>query len=84
MPDSPLALTKNTPTLLALAADRDVLAELLADKRSLNTRHAYERDLKDFFRFIARTTPKPELVTEFLSLNRFRITIYLLKREIVE
>lgn len=79
MPDSPLALTKNAPSLLTLAGERDVLAELLADKRSLNTRHAYERDLKDFFRFIAGTTPTPDLITEFLSLDRFGAIALVLK-----
>jgi integrase/recombinase XerC len=53
MATSQLARSENAPTLLALAGERDVLAELLADKRSPNTRHAYEKDLKDFFRFIA-------------------------------
>jgi integrase/recombinase XerC len=76
---SPLARTSNTPTLLDLAADRDVLAELLADKRSPNTRHAYEKDLKDFFKFIAGSEPKPELVTEFLQLDRFRALALVLR-----
>jgi integrase/recombinase XerC len=71
MATSQLALRENAPTLLALAGERDVLAELLADKRSPNTRHAYEKDLKDFFRFIAGAFPMPELVKEFLQLDRF-------------
>lgn len=56
-----------------------MLAELLADKRSLNTRHAYERDLKDFFQFIAQATPTPELVAQFLELDRFRAIALVLK-----
>src|SRR4028119_675971 len=79
MATSQLAHSENAPTLLALAGERDVLAELLADKRSLNTRHAYERDLKDFFQFIAQRTPTPELVTQFLELDRFRATALVLK-----
>ncbi|HAJ60504.1 MAG TPA: integrase [Cyanobacteria bacterium UBA8543] len=79
MPECPLALSKNAPSLLAKAFERDVLAQLLADKRSPNTRHAYERDLKDFFRFIAGTTPTPDLVTEFLSLDRFGAIALVLK-----
>lgn len=59
--------------------ERDILAELLADKRSLNTRHAYEKDLKDFFQFIAMATPTPELVVQFLSLDRFRAIALVLK-----
>jgi integrase/recombinase XerC len=49
---------------------RDLLAELLADKRSPNTRRAYERDLKDFFQSIAQSPPTPALIAEFLSLPR--------------
>lgn len=49
---------------------RDLLAELLADKRSPNTRRAYERDLRDFFRSAADADPSPGLVQEFLSLPR--------------
>jgi integrase/recombinase XerC len=77
--DSPLARTQHNSTLLSLAGERDVLAELLADKRSLNTRHAYERDLKDFFQFIAEATPTPELVAQFLQLDRFRAIALVLK-----
>lgn len=76
---SALAQIENTPTLLSEAAKRDVLADLLADKRSPNTRHAYEKDLKDFFRFIAASEPLPELVTEFLGLDRFRAVTLVLK-----
>jgi integrase/recombinase XerC len=50
--------------------NRDLLAELLADKRSPNTRRAYERDLKDFFRTVANSEPTPALVSEFLGLPR--------------
>jgi integrase/recombinase XerC len=50
---------------------RDLLAELLADKRSPETRRAYARDLKDFFRAIADADPTPQLVAEFLKLDRF-------------
>ena len=46
---------------LALAFQKiDVMAELLADKRSLNTRTAYAKDLRDFFRFAANVAnPRP-------------------------
>ena len=52
-------------------SERDIIAELLADKRSPNTRHAYQKDLRDFFRTIAGSEPTPELVAHFLSLERF-------------
>lgn len=50
---------------------RDILAELLADKRSENTRRAYRKDLRDFFVHIAEQEPSPQLVEEFLKLERF-------------
>ncbi|WP_088893184.1 tyrosine-type recombinase/integrase [Leptolyngbya ohadii] len=51
---------------------RDIIAELLADKRSHNTRRAYARDLKDFFGSITEgLEPSPQLVSEFLKLERF-------------
>jgi integrase/recombinase XerC len=55
---------------LAAIANRDLLAQLLADKRSPNTRHAYAKDLRDFFRTIANAEPTSEMVTYFLQLER--------------
>jgi integrase/recombinase XerC len=52
-------------------AERDLLAELLADKRSANTRRAYEKDLKDFFKNISPQDISPQLVAEFLKLERY-------------
>jgi integrase/recombinase XerC len=50
----------------------DVLAQLLADKRSPETRRAYAKDLRDFFGFVAGVEqPSAGLVKEFLSLNQF-------------
>lgn len=51
--------------------ERDILAELLADKRSLETRRAYAKDLKDFFMSIASSEPTPSLIRQFLELERF-------------
>lgn len=51
--------------------ERDILAELLADKRSLETRRAYSKDLKDFFLSIASSEPTPSLIRQFLELERF-------------
>ena len=53
-------------------SNRDLVQELLADKRSANTRRAYQRDLKDFFNAVAGANPTPALVADFLSLERFR------------
>jgi len=52
-------------------ADRDILKELLADKRSEATRRAYQSDLKDFFLTICKHEPSPQLIREFLCLERF-------------
>lgn len=52
--------------------DSDVLAQLLEDKRSPNTRRAYAKDLRDFFEFVSGLSqPTPELVNQFLALEQF-------------
>ncbi len=48
----------------------DVLSQLLADKRSPNTRRAYEKDVALFFQWAASTKPTKELVLEFLHLEQ--------------
>lgn len=50
----------------------DVLAQLLAQKRSPNTRRAYQKDLKDFFQQVVNDQPTPDLVLEFLHLEQFQ------------
>ncbi len=55
------------------------MAELLADKRSENTRRAYARDLQDFFLITTALKPSPQLVSEFLSLDRFQAIALVLK-----
>lgn len=51
--------------------ERDILAELLADKRSPETRRAYAKDLTLFFLAIADSQPSPALIRQFLELERF-------------
>jgi len=51
--------------------EHDLIAELLAGRRSQNTRHAYERDLLDFFMVVAGEQPHPEIVKKFLDLSRY-------------
>lgn len=55
----------------SLSSNSDILGELLANKRSVQTRRAYAKDLRDFFTFIANSDPTPELVREFLALEQF-------------
>ena len=51
---------------------KDVLTQLLDNKRSENTRRAYNKDLKDFFRFLSGAKePSTVLISEFLALQRF-------------
>lgn len=50
--------------------ERDLLAELLRDTRSANTRRTYARSLKDFFRHISGSEPTPKLIAEFLQQDR--------------
>lgn len=68
VPSSQQPLTATSPFKLQ---ERDILAELLADKRSPETRRAYAKDLKDFFNAIAGTEPTPTLIRQFLELERF-------------
>ena len=67
------------PAAFTLAIDRDILAELLADKRSVNTRHAYAKDLKDFFLSATGVEPDSALVAQFLQLDRFSAIALVLK-----
>jgi len=63
----------------AASNQRDLVAELLADKRSPNTRAAYERDLRDFFQVVTGAIATPVLVAEFLALERFSAISLVLK-----
>ena len=60
--DSPYALAEFSP---------DILTALLTDKRSLNTRRAYEKDLHYFFLAAYGQKPSEAVIAQFLQLNRF-------------
>lgn len=77
MSDSPTLPQKRS--LLAEAAQRDLVAELLADKKSASTRRAYAKDLRDFFLTVADAEPDPNLVREFLTLDRHAAVSLVLK-----
>jgi len=62
--------TTNSSWLAEQLDGENLIEELLADKRSLNTRRAYEKDLNYFFRFLFKADPTPESVAQFLSLTR--------------
>jgi integrase/recombinase XerC len=57
----------------------DVLQQLLSDKRSPNTRRAYEKDVTQFFRFMTGKEVTPDLVLEFLHLERTAAVSVVLK-----
>jgi integrase/recombinase XerC len=57
----------------------DVLQQLLEDKRSPNTRAAYQKDLNDFFKETTGKLPTPDLVLEFLHLDRGQAVSVVLK-----
>ncbi|NJN12655.1 MAG: tyrosine-type recombinase/integrase [Richelia sp. RM2_1_2] len=59
--------------------DPDVIEQLLSDTRSPNTKQAYEKDMKDFFMFIAGCKPTHELVLEFLHLEQRHAVALVLK-----
>ena len=75
-----LAITTEMPSgFQPLAKELDVVQELLCDKRSLNTRTAYEKDLRDFFRYVAGVAPNPAIVQSFLLLSRFEAIALVLR-----
>ena len=63
--------TNPKPSPLAASAEQDILLQLLADKKSPNTRRAYAKDLRDFFNTVANADPSPSLIGEFLTLPAF-------------
>lgn len=63
----------------SIISERDLISELLRDKRSENTRRAYSKDLQDFFSVTAGETASPRLVAEFLTLERGQAIALVLK-----
>ncbi|MFN9608786.1 MAG: tyrosine-type recombinase/integrase, partial [Pseudanabaena sp.] len=64
------AVNSSNPNALT-AFNVDILNALLADKRSLNTRRAYENDLRYFFLAAYEKKPNETVIAQFLQLNRF-------------
>lgn len=62
-----------------LDTDPDVLKQLLADKRSENTRRAYERDVNDFLKTMTGKSACPDNVLEFLHLEERQAVSVVLK-----
>jgi integrase/recombinase XerC len=62
-----------------LDIEPDVLKQLLADKRSQNTRRAYERDVNDFLKTMMGTPALPDNVLEFLHLEQRQAVAVVLK-----
>jgi integrase/recombinase XerC len=52
-------------------SSRDLIALLLAERRSENTRRAYAKDLQYFFVTMYGVMPHPQILDEFLGQNRF-------------
>jgi integrase/recombinase XerC len=68
----------NIPYALA-EFNPDILTALLADKRSLNTRRAYEKDLHYFFLAAYGQKPTESVVAQFLKLSRFEAIAIVLR-----
>ncbi|MEG4446701.1 tyrosine-type recombinase/integrase [Microcoleus sp. AT9_B4] len=62
-----------------LDTDPDVLKQLLADKRSENTRRAYEKDVNDFLQTMTGMPAVPDNVLEFLHLEERQAVSVVLK-----
>ena len=57
----------------------DILTSLLNDKRSLNTRRAYEKDLHYFFLAAYGQKPTETVIAQFLQLSRFEAIAIVLR-----
>ncbi|MBD2531890.1 tyrosine-type recombinase/integrase [Nostoc flagelliforme FACHB-838] len=75
--DSSDSLNKANP--FAIAAERDLLAELLVGKRNKSTRHEYAKDLKKFFLSVCAQEPTPALVMQFLQMDRYAAVTLVLR-----
>lgn len=64
---------------LAEEEEFDLMAALLADKRSPETRRAYQKDLQSFFETTALSAPTPQLIADFLVLPRTSAIALVLK-----
>lgn len=64
-------LATNQPSSFARVTHRNLVEELLRDKRSAATRRTYQKGLQLFFQHLAQQEATPELVAEFLQLERF-------------
>ena len=62
-----------------LDTDPDVLEQLLSDKRSPNTKAAYQKDINDFFREMTGNLATPDSVLEFLHLTESQAVKVVLK-----
>ena len=65
-----LTLAQHSSFNLEFIHDRDLLEELLKNQRSPNTQRTYARSLKDFCQTISGKPPSPQLIAEFLQLDR--------------
>jgi integrase/recombinase XerC len=74
-----LSLDATIGTSFDTSVNPDVLQQLLADKRSPNTRRAYEKEVTYFFRFMTGKEVTPDLVLEFLHLERTQAISVVLK-----
>lgn len=63
----------------AIAAERNLLEELLVGKRNKSTRHEYAKDLKNFFVTVCGQKPTPTLVAQFLQMDRFAAVTLVLR-----
>jgi len=63
----------------SVAPDLDVLVMLLQDKRSENTRRAYQNDVAQFFASVYRATPSPELLQQFFAQTTAQMTAQILR-----
>lgn len=77
LPDKPHTDIITNP--FAIPAERDLLQELLVGKRNKSTRHEYAKDLRKFFQAVVGKEPTPDLVAQFLQMERFSAVTLVLR-----
>jgi integrase/recombinase XerC len=63
---------QSMPSAPPVPAAPNLIANLLANKRSPNTKRAYEKDLQDFFYFAYQGVADPHHLADFLQADRYQ------------
>lgn len=77
--DNQIVRSSSFGLYLAQEEEFDLMAIMLADKRSPETQRAYRHDLEYFFKVTTGASPTPQLIGDFLLLSRTSAIALVLK-----